>query len=249
MKKFICAAASFRDRLIARRIAAQGLEYRTDCAALLAHFRRIVAAFLRNCSRLPRNVPPGGCPVRQGHVPVHCGACTCARCLFRRPICHWIVGDPVALLRTSTRKGPLLDHARGCMHCRTESSAGWDDGSRMVRSYVMARELARAYPSPRTIATVSSTVQESEFSPRNDTCQGPRQCASFLWVTSARRRESNTCSKPSASLTQDVPWELEIVGPDQFPNYRPQLDEIGGNAGHSRPRALDRIPVVRQASV
>src|ERR1700736_1433418 len=29
--------------------------------------------------------------------------------LFQRPICHWIVGNPVALLRTGKQNGRLLD--------------------------------------------------------------------------------------------------------------------------------------------
>ncbi len=89
--------------------------------------------------------------------------------LFRKPICHWIVGDPVALLQTGLRKGPVADRFAllYALQDRVLTRLGrWlADGVLLCNG----RDLARVYASPRTIEIVSSTVGESEFFSRAST--------------------------------------------------------------------------------
>jgi len=99
---------------------------------------------------------------------------------------------------------------------------GWLTGGAFICN---GRELARVYASPRTISTVSSTIQESDFSPRVDTCQGPR--VRILFVGYIRPEKGlEYLLDAVGQLKEDVPWELEIVGPREYPEYRRKLDEI-----------------------
>jgi glycosyltransferase involved in cell wall biosynthesis len=144
---------------------------------------------------------------------------------FRRPICHWIVGDPVALLRTSTRQGPVLDTVAWLYALQDRACSRM--GRWLTRGAFVCngRELARAYASPRTVATVSSTVQPNDFSPRLDTCQGPT--VRILFVGYVRPEKGiEYLIAALGQLKVDIPWELEIVGPSDFPQYRRKLDAI-----------------------
>ncbi|MBZ5661870.1 MAG: glycosyltransferase family 4 protein [Acidobacteriia bacterium] len=186
-------------------------------AGSLPHFFGIARAYLRTCRRSDVLFVRGMCP--------YIGVLYLCALMFRRPICHWIVGDPVALLQTSTRKGRLRDTFAWlyALQDRAVSRVGrWMTGGAFICN---GRELARAYASPRTIATVSSTVEESDFSPRFDTCQGPS--VRILFVGYIRPEKGIEYLLDAVSqLRHDGPWELEIVGPDQFPDYRRKLDGI-----------------------
>jgi len=67
----------------------------------LPHFFGIFRAYLRTCRKSDLVLVRGMCP----YIAV---LYLCAFA-FQRPVCHWIVGNPVALLRTSTRRGKILD--------------------------------------------------------------------------------------------------------------------------------------------
>lgn len=89
------------------------------------------------------------------------------------------------------------------------------------------RELARAYASPKTIEIVSSTIHESDFSPRIDTCLDP--VVRILFVGFIRPEKGIEYLLEAVSLLKtSVPWELEIVGPHDFPKYSEKLDGIAG---------------------
>ncbi len=196
--------------------------YWRTSAGSLRHFFGIVRAYMQTCRRADVLFVRGMCP----YIAV---LYLCAL-LFRRPICHWIVGNPVALLQTSTRKGKVLDHCAllYALQDRMFSKLGrWlTNGSFLCNG----GELARAYQSPRTIATVSSTVQESEFYSRNDTCQDEK--VHILFVGYIRPEKGIEYLLEAVShLGANVPWELEIVGADQFPNYRLRLDRLVAKLG------------------
>jgi glycosyltransferase involved in cell wall biosynthesis len=139
------------------------------------------------------------------------------------------VGDPVALLRTSARSGRVLDTFAlvYAMQDRMFTRIGrWlTDGALICNG----RELARAYRSPRTIASVSSTVRESDFFSRADTCQ--RRTVRILFLGYIRPEKGIEYLLYAVNqLPKEIPWELEIAGSDEFPDYRRRLDEIV--AGH-----------------
>ncbi len=145
--------------------------------------------------------------------------------LFRRPICHWIVGDPVALLQTSHRHGRLLDGFAlmyALQHRIFTRIGRWLTGGALICN---GRELARAHQSPRTITAVSSTIEETEFFFRSDTCQTSK--VRILFVGYIRPEKGIEYLLYAVNqLATGIPWELEIVGSDEFPDYRRRLDEI-----------------------
>jgi glycosyltransferase involved in cell wall biosynthesis len=190
--------------------------WRTTTGSLF-HFFGIVRAYIQTCRRSDVLFVRGMCP--------YIAALYLCAFLYRRPICHWIIGDPVALLRTGTRKGRLLDAISllYALQDRMFSRLGrrLTDGAFVCNG----RELARAYSSPRTIATVSSTVHENEFFYRADTCT--RSIVRILFVGYIRPEKGlEYLLNAVGRLEPDVPWELEIIGPDAFPKYRRQLDQI-----------------------
>lgn len=190
----------------------------------LPHFFAIFRAYLRTCRESDMIFVRGMCP--------YIGALYLCAFALQRPVCHWVVGNPVALLRTSTRRGKLLDlfALLYALQDRIQSRVGrWlTDGVFLCNG----RELADAYRSPRTVATVSSAIRESEFLPRSDTCQGPT--IRILFVGYIRPEKGIEYLLDAVSrLTILQPWELYIVGPSDFPVYRRQLDAIVASRGIS----------------
>jgi glycosyltransferase involved in cell wall biosynthesis len=191
-------------------------------AGSLFHFFGIARAYLRTCRRADVLFVRGMCP----YTPV-LYLCAIA---FRKPICHWIVGDPVALLHASTRRGPVLDifALLYAIQDRFFTRLGrWLTNGALICN---GRELARAYASPRTIEIVSSTVRESDFSPRTDTCLGPVVRILFVGFLRPEKGIEYLLDAISA-LQDDVPWALEIVGPRDFPDYSEKLDNIAAARG------------------
>ena len=70
--------------------------WRTSAGSLRT-FLGIARAYFQTCRRADVLFVRGMCP--------YIALLYVFAFLFRRPICHWIVGDPVALLRTGRRKG------------------------------------------------------------------------------------------------------------------------------------------------
>ncbi len=191
--------------------------YWSTTAGSLLHCFGIALAYIRTCRRADVLFVRGMCPYIA--VLYFCAA------LYRRPICHWIVGDPVALLRTGARKGRTADFFAllYALQDRLFTRFGrWLAGGALICN---GRELARAYKSPRTMEIVSSTVRESDFFPRRDTCQG--SVARILFVGFVRPEKGIEYLLEAVSqLKADVNWELEIVGPREFPEYSEKLGQI-----------------------
>jgi len=70
--------------------------YWSSTAGSLFHFFGIARAYLRTCRQADAIFVRGMCP--------YIAVLYFFAAIFRKPICHWIVGDPVALLRTNARK-------------------------------------------------------------------------------------------------------------------------------------------------
>src|SRR6185503_3218249 len=132
-------------------------------AASLLEIVGISRAYLQTCRRADVLFVRGMCP--------YIAILYLLAFLFRRPICHWIVGNHVAVLHSSNRKGKWLDGFALCyaLQDRAFSRLGrWLTNGSFVCN---GEELARAYRSPRTTSVVSSTIQEWEFFVRADTCR------------------------------------------------------------------------------
>ncbi|MGD0908926.1 MAG: glycosyltransferase family 4 protein [Candidatus Acidiferrales bacterium] len=204
-------------------------------AGSLPHFFGIARSYFRTCRRVDVLFVRGMCP--------YILALYVCAFLFRRPICHWIVGDPVSVLGSGPRRGLLFD-TLGLLYAlqdRMFSRLGrWLTGGAFICN---GRELARVYTSPRTSATVSSTVKESEFFSRFDTCQG--EPIRILFVGYIRPEKGiEYLLEAVSSLKTVTRWDLEIVGPaDDFPEYRRRLDEIVAERGiHDHVRWIGYAP-------
>jgi glycosyltransferase involved in cell wall biosynthesis len=196
--------------------------YWTTSADSLLHFFGIARAYIETCRKADALFLRGMCP--------YTGFLYLCAAAFRKPICHWIVGDPIALLRASGRRGKVMDRFALCyaLQDRLVTRLGrWlTNGSFICNGH----ELAFAYASPRTVETVSSTVEEAEFFHRSDTCQG--SAVRILFVGFIRPEKGIEYLLDAVSqLGPDVPWELEIVGPRQFPAYGEKLDSLAAERG------------------
>jgi len=188
----------------------------------LPHFFGIARAYSKTCRRADVLFVRGMCPYTA--VLYFCAA------ISRKPICHWIVGDPVTLLRTGNRRGPVRDFFAllYALQDRLFTRLGrWLTNGTLICN---GRELARAHASPRTIEVVSSTIRESEFFSRIDTCQGP--VVRILFAGFLRPEKGiEYLLRAVSQLKKDVPWELEIVGPREFPEYCEKLNRIAAALG------------------
>jgi glycosyltransferase involved in cell wall biosynthesis len=188
----------------------------------LPYFFGIARAYLRICRRADVLFIRGMCPYTL--VLYFCAF------VFRKPICHWIVGDPVTLLRTSTRKGFVLDAFALFYAIQDRLSTRFGRWLTNAALICNGRELACAHSSPRTVKIVSSTIRESEFFPRTDTCQGP--VVRILFVGYVRPEKGiEYLLEALSKIEGHLPWELEIVGPREFPGYCEKLDGIAAARG------------------
>jgi glycosyltransferase involved in cell wall biosynthesis len=195
--------------------------WRTTAESFL-HFWGIARAYAQTCRWSDVLFVRGMCPYTA--VLYLCAA------IFRRPICHWIVGDPVTLLRADKRNGTMLDGLAllYALQDRLVTRVGrWLTGGALICN---GKELARVYASLRTTAVVSSTIRENEFFPRADTCNGPT--VRILFVGFIRPEKGiEYLIEAACQLHSNIPWELEIVGQREFPDYAKKLDAIADVRG------------------
>jgi glycosyltransferase involved in cell wall biosynthesis len=191
-------------------------------AGSLIHLFGIARAYMRTCRRADVLFVRGGCPYTA--VLYFCAA------VCRKPICHWIVGDPISLLRASDRRGGVLD-APAWLYALQDRSftrlGRWLANGALICN---GRALACAHASPRTIEIVSSTIREDEFWSRTDTCQGPTVRILFVGFLRPEKGIEYLLNAVS-QLKTAVPWELEIAGPRQFPEYCDKWEKMADALG------------------
>jgi glycosyltransferase involved in cell wall biosynthesis len=183
----------------------------------LPHFFGIARAYFRTCRRADALFVRGGCP--------YTAVLYFFAAIFHKPICHWIVGDPISLLRASDRRGGVLDAPAWlyALQDRFFTRLGrWLANGALICN---GRALARAHASPRTIEIVSSTIRADEFWPRTDTCQGPTVRILFVGFLRPEKGIEYLLNAVS-QLKTAVPWELEIAGPRQIREYCDKWEKI-----------------------
>ncbi len=165
-----------------------------------------------------------------------------ARISGRRP-CHWIVGDPIGLLRSHRRAGRLKDMAslayayldRICTRVGNRLAGG---------SFICnGAELGEVYRSPRTHVTVSTTITEDDFFFREDTCQGP--VVRILFVGFIRPEKGvEYLLEAVAKLKTRRAWELVLVGSYELhPSYGQKLEALARESGIAdRVRWVGHVP-------
>lgn len=146
--------------------------------------------------------------------------------LFGKKPCHWIVGNPVALLKSHRRAGRFMD-ALSIVYA-------WQDriftklGRAMTGGSFICngQELGGIYKSAQTTVTVSSTITNDEIFEREDTCQGDKVRLLFIGFVRPEKGVEYLL-EAVGKLKIDKPWELTVVGPlGGFHNYRKELERI-----------------------
>lgn len=90
---------------------------------------------------------------------------------YQKPVCHWLVGNSMELLKSHKRSNFLMDNL-GRLYIW-----GWErqlirGRKRAAGSFICnGQELANRYSSPKTITTVSTTLSAEDLYERDDTCQ------------------------------------------------------------------------------
>ncbi len=153
-----------------------------------------------------------------------------ARWYGRRP-CHWIVGNPIALLRSHQRSGRLKDLAALAYAWQDRRATRWGRWLTNGALVCNGAELGALYASPRTHVTVSSTVTDDEFCERPDTCQGPT--IRLLFIGFPRPEKGlQYLIEALPLLKTPQPCELLIVGAaEQFQAYRAELERRAAQRG------------------
>lgn len=205
------------------RIQAENVEvvpqpFFTNSSASLRHPAGILRAYARACRK-------ADVLFVRGLVPFVGLLYVCAR-LHNNDICHWIVGNPIALLKTHKRSGLIVDtlsRAYAHVHRLSTKFGRWlTDGVFICNG----RELAESYKSPRTITTASSTVKDNEFYVREDTCIGNK--VRILFVGFIRPEKGvEYLIKAVCKLGTEKEWELVIVGTrKKYSTYVEKLNQL-----------------------
>ena len=87
-------------------------------------------------------------------------------------VVHWLVGDPIAGMRFDASMPPLWRRAITAYTLLEQASTRWLSLATRSTFVANGQVLADKYRTPRTHAVVSSTIRESEFHFRDDTCIG-----------------------------------------------------------------------------
>ena len=145
---------------------------------------------------------------------------------YRRRPCHWIVGNPVALLRTHRRAGFLKDTGSYVYAWQDRLLTRWGRWAAGGSFVCNGRELGAVFPSPRTHVTVSSTVVDDEFYTRADTCQ--HDPVQILFIGFPRPEKGlQYLIRALPLLRTPRRCVLTIVGAaEQFHRYREELERL-----------------------
>ncbi len=166
-------------------------------------------------------------------MPAYVGVLYFLSWFYRRRTCHWIVGNPVKLLRTHKRAGFFMD-ALSVLYA-LQDRFFTKLGRRLVGGAFVCngRELGKIYKSPHTIVTASSTVKEDEFLEREDTCQGKK--ISILFIGFIRPEKGvEYLIEAVGKLETDKDWELVLVGTyGKYHAYKTRLDLLINQYGLS----------------
>lgn len=148
----------------------------------------------------------------------------CAR--QNKSVCHWLVGNPWALLNSHRRDGWLKDTAGKAY------VLWWEH--RLHRGHQKARaaylcngeEIARRHPSDHCFVTVSTTLCADDFFRREDTCLAdPLKILCISYVRPEKGIEY--LLEAFARLNTGRPAVLRIVGErGRYAAYQNRLDEL-----------------------
>lgn len=143
-----------------------------------------------------------------------------------RPVCHWLVGNPMAVLQSHQRYNLLKDTLSRIYirHWEKKLLQGRDlvDGSFLCNG----QELADRYPTPKTKVIVSTTLTKDDFFQRVDTCQN--EVITLLCLCYIRPEKGIEFLLDAFSrLNNKRSVRLFLAGSrDRYPGYQTKLNEL-----------------------
>ena len=143
-----------------------------------------------------------------------------------KPVCHWLVGNPMALLQ-SHKRGSFIIDTLGKLYV-------WQWERELLRGRMIAngaflcngQELADRYPTSKTYVTVSTTLTQDDFFEREDTCtSGMVTLLCLCYMRPEKGIEylieafSNVCANKQVNL-------LLAGSRDRYVGYQLKLDDL-----------------------
>lgn len=148
-----------------------------------------------------------------------------------KPVCHWLVGNPMALLQSHQRDGWVKDSLGKAFVWWWERQL--HRGHRRARAAYLCngQEIADRHPSPQNHVVVSTTLTENDLYEREDTCQAdPVRILSLCYIRPEKGIEY--LIEAFARLRTQRPTELVLVGSrDRYPTYQAKLDALVAEHG------------------
>ena len=149
-----------------------------------------------------------------------------------RGVVHWIVGNPVAILRGEQRGYGSLMQKLGLLFARFEQRmTRWS--CRISRAHVLTngQELAQLFAGPRTTEVVSTSITADDFRTLDDTCAGPTVRLLFVgYIRPEKGLEYLIRALPL--VRSERPCQLTIVGSwSQFAGERDRLAGLASELG------------------
>lgn len=149
----------------------------------------------------------------------------------RRPISHWLVGNPLELLKMESRYGGFKDRLALWYTYADEKMLKWMVTKSNAALVVNGEELGQKWSqfSPETV--VSSTISKSEYRKREDTCTG--QAVRLLFVGFVRPEKGlEYLIRAIPNINSQIPVKLSIVGenaryPAELRRIETLINELG----------------------
>lgn len=195
------------------------------------HALRILRAPWRQMRRYAELVHSADVAFVRGSLPLLWAVHWFAR-RARKPTVHWIVGNPLAIMRAEQRGYGRGLHTLGIGFAWFEQHmTRWALGANRAGAIVNGGELARLYPSPRTTTVVSTSITDADFRVQDDTCQGAG--IRLLFVGFIRPEKGiEYLIRALPLIDSPRPLTLALVGSwDQFSQEKGRLEQLVGELG------------------
>lgn len=143
---------------------------------------------------------------------------------YDKPVCHWLVGNPMALLQSHNRNS-MIKNTAGKLFI-------WQWEKKLLLGRYLAKgtficngqELADRYPTPKTFATVSTSLTKNDFFERKDTCQS--EAITLLSLCFIRPEKGiEYLIKALSKIQSEKKVNLILAGSrDRYPEYQAKLN-------------------------
>ncbi|HNO78735.1 MAG TPA: glycosyltransferase [Phycisphaerae bacterium] len=149
----------------------------------------------------------------------------------RRPISHWLVGNPLELLKMESRFGGFKDKLAIMYTYADEKMLMWMARKSNAALIVNGEELGKKWSRFNPTTVVSSTISMAEYRERDDTCDGSE--IRLLFVAFVRPEKGlEYLVRALPRITSPVPIKLSIVGerekyPAEVTRIETLIEELG----------------------